>query len=520
MHKLSVGQTWGEAALAVLAQENRRIVRHEAGSRLGTDPEELHQMRVGTRRLRSALRLFEDCLKLPRACRRKAVELATALGAVRDLDVQIGALRDHYLPLLPAAEQERLRVLIAYLEAERAQKRAGMLAYLDSAEYAAYERAMGEFLAQPRLKKEAAGRTLYVHLPGLLRTQFAKLWQHPGWGEPDIETLHALRIAVKRVRYTLEFFLDCYGRALRSFYQALKRLQEELGIIHDCDVLLGALTGSDNGTPDNGTPWHPPMTKLAAVVRQERRAALRRFRRLRDRLTDERTRSAVAVWAGWPGGTDELELFEHNRRPGGALTLERKYPLDQPGRCFAEARLVELGFRDASPVDQTDHFLEVLSPHQYLRLRREQQNTQVRHLLCRRDFGPSGSRRAVEEPITPFVYEAFLARFHQLAVPVVDKLQVRWSGYFEQVPLQVRFDRLEGIGPYSGEYVALEVTVPDRELLTLAEERLQTLANHLGLAEAARLSQSTVGLLIGWIAGQQATEVIARAAGKGIGVPG
>lgn len=502
MSKIRASHTWSEAALAVFAQESRRIFRYEPGTRLGLDAEELHQMRVGTRRLRSALRLFEDALKLPRPTRRKQIgQLAMVLGSVRDLDVQTEFLKDHYLPLLPPEEQERLSVLLDYLGAERERKRSVMTTYLDSADYTAFHTACEGFLANPKVRNSSP-EPLYMLLPELLRDQFATLWNHPGWAEPDAQTLHDLRIAVKRVRYCLEFFLDCYGKGMRSFYQELKRLQEELGIIHDCDVLLSQMH------PDVGveeTAWHQSFPRLGTLIRQERRAALRRFRRLRVRLTDERTRSAVAVWAGWPGSTDELELFEHQRRPLGALELERKYRIDTEHRVRIEERLQALRFRSTPAMQQTDHYLEVLSPHQYLRLRREEQEHQVHHKLCRKDFGPSGSRRSVEETVTLYVYEAFLARFHQLPVPVVSKAHTRWSGFFDEIPFTISFDRIEGIGPYSGDYLEIEVMIPDRQLLEIAEERLQQLSVQFVLASEQRVEQSNVSLLLGWIAGQQVT---------------
>ena len=61
----------------------------------GDDPEAVHKMRVATRRLRAALRVFEDMLPPSATHLRGELKwLAGVLGAVRDLDVQIHSLGD------------------------------------------------------------------------------------------------------------------------------------------------------------------------------------------------------------------------------------------------------------------------------------------------------------------------------------------------------------------------------------------------------------------------------------------
>ena len=72
---------------------------------LDGDPEGLHQMRVATRRLRAALRLFEQVVPTDaEALRAELKWLATSLGAVRDLDVQLESLRHTADGLHPAPE--------------------------------------------------------------------------------------------------------------------------------------------------------------------------------------------------------------------------------------------------------------------------------------------------------------------------------------------------------------------------------------------------------------------------------
>ncbi len=64
----------------------------------------------------------------------------------------------------------------------------------------------------------------------------------PYVGSPDnIQELHDLRIAVKRVRYTLELFEEFLPTISTSFVGELAKLQDELGALHDSEVMLTLL---------------------------------------------------------------------------------------------------------------------------------------------------------------------------------------------------------------------------------------------------------------------------------------
>ena len=70
---------------------------------------------------------------------------------------------------------------------------------------------------------------------------------------PDnIKELHNLRISVKRLRYSMEFFAINYGEEFQDFLKILADLQEQLGDIHDCDVVETVLTDYLQSLPDQG----------------------------------------------------------------------------------------------------------------------------------------------------------------------------------------------------------------------------------------------------------------------------
>src|SRR5438067_1394289 len=107
-----------DLARARVEQQLAALCAHEAGVRTADDPENVHQMRVASRRLRAALRLFEAVL--PPAASSLQDELAwiaAALGEVRDLDVQIASLARAGSGL--RAESEALRAVLCLFDARR-----------------------------------------------------------------------------------------------------------------------------------------------------------------------------------------------------------------------------------------------------------------------------------------------------------------------------------------------------------------------------------------------------------------
>lgn len=82
-----------------------------------------------------------------------------------------------------------------------------------------------------------------------------------------VEELHALRIAAKRLRYTLELFRDVFGDRGEAVITQVKAFQEDLGEIHDHDVRLDliaaeldALAASPSDTPEPSTGQRVPAT--------------------------------------------------------------------------------------------------------------------------------------------------------------------------------------------------------------------------------------------------------------------
>ncbi len=209
------------------------ILVHDPGTRLGTDPEELHQMRVATRRLRAFLRSALPMLarEWVESLRAELAWLGDVLGSVRDLDVLLQHLRLEAASL-DLCEREAFQPFLEMIEAERARLRAALLEALRSERYLAFLERMGD-----------AVRDLQVIHPNVsLRTvaarEFRKLKRavQALGDEPSEEALHGTRIRVKRARYAAELAEASVGKPASRFIRKAKLLQDTLGEHQDAVV--------------------------------------------------------------------------------------------------------------------------------------------------------------------------------------------------------------------------------------------------------------------------------------------
>jgi len=220
------------------------------GVRAAEDIEFVHRARVASRRLRAALRMFDDCFRRKQVKRwRKAVRrLTQALGEARDRDVQIEWLCGTLATLtakecFPGAarvlvqlehQRERLqhRVVAAtnHLEAggDLDEMRRAVKRILAASGTAAESRQTPAVLAKIR-------RHVLRRLDELLEHQDSLS------DADDRERHHAMRIAAKRLRYTLEISRPAYPGRLDAAVETMKRVQTLLGEVHDCDVWLDHL---------------------------------------------------------------------------------------------------------------------------------------------------------------------------------------------------------------------------------------------------------------------------------------
>ncbi|MEM9568544.1 MAG: CHAD domain-containing protein, partial [Cyanobacteria bacterium P01_E01_bin.34] len=98
----------------------RKVTRYEKAVIADLDPENLHQMRVGMRRLRTVLKTYGSVLQLPKAAREPQVgKVARRLGNLRDIDVLLETLEKQYWPAIPFSEQLQLAKVMETLGSDR-----------------------------------------------------------------------------------------------------------------------------------------------------------------------------------------------------------------------------------------------------------------------------------------------------------------------------------------------------------------------------------------------------------------
>ncbi len=218
----------------------RRLFDHEAGVRLGDDPEAVHQARVGIRRLRSTLRTFQVVLdrEWSGALRAELAWMAELLGAVRDADVLLERLR-HDLATLPEADADADvgARLLRRLETGREAHRATLLEAMDGRRHAALRDRVAAAVQAPELLPAAEESALQAALP-LVAKRWRRLRRQVRQAGPDPadEQLHQIRIEAKRCRYAAEAVIPVVGDPARAFAKAVAALQEVLGEQHDAVV--------------------------------------------------------------------------------------------------------------------------------------------------------------------------------------------------------------------------------------------------------------------------------------------
>ena len=236
-----------EQLQAMLEAQYRAVVAHDPGTRLGRDPEELHDMRVATRRLRAFLRAGRPLLDADwaEALRLELRWLGGVLGPVRDLDVLVDHLRDDAHALDPG-ERRVLGRVFHQLEDARGEARAAMLDALASDRYLTLLDRLEEAVGSPKLGPDQQP------LQDIAAREFRKLRKAARALAPDPpdDALHELRIRGKRARYAAELAEPVTGKPAARFLRDAKVFQDVLGEHQDAVVAeqrLRALVGEVGG---------------------------------------------------------------------------------------------------------------------------------------------------------------------------------------------------------------------------------------------------------------------------------
>jgi len=209
------------------------------------DPEGVHDMRVASRRLRSAISDFEPYLPKGSVPVNELKSIANQLGAVRDEDVVLAALSD----LMEQADPEirkGVKKIARGHQRRQTRERAALAAAIGPA-------AIDEFRKELRSKIRAATkvsgddsdhvltfRKVGITVIGERLKQLSKAGDCV-YRPLKAKKLHNLRIVAKKLRYALELFASCWDDQPKEFAEEVAHFQTSLGELHDCDVWIDNL---------------------------------------------------------------------------------------------------------------------------------------------------------------------------------------------------------------------------------------------------------------------------------------
>ena len=251
---------YGEGSLGYLVGQALRrsvdqIERHDPGVRSGLDPEDVHQFRVGIRRLHSDLRTFAPLLK-PKVLRRLGSELrwlGGAVGSVRDGDVLARGLESDARGLIRSDPHE-VALLLSRLSDQNEAARATMLVDLESGRFQTLVANLRDVAGLPPVRSKSRRRALQPAEEA--SGEFVrKPWQGLDaavqmlGSAPSDASLHRVRILVKRCRYAAEAVGPAVAGA-SEFAKALAAVQTVLGDHQDTVVAEAWLTDAVRDTPE------------------------------------------------------------------------------------------------------------------------------------------------------------------------------------------------------------------------------------------------------------------------------
>ncbi|RZT84563.1 CHAD domain-containing protein [Pseudonocardia sediminis] len=251
--------TAGTVLLDYIGSQADRLAARELSLR-EDEPDAVHQMRVASRRIRSALRTYSGVLEGPRV--EHVVEelkwLGRALAGDRDIEVIKERIESHLDELPPELVLGPVRAQVTrHFARQQAESRAAVLGTVDGPRYRALQGALARLLIDPPLSSAARKPAAKV-MPAMVATVAAKLGKRMdaavdgAEGTDHDEALHGARRTGKQLRYATEVVRPVVGKDAKTFAKGLEELQDALGAHQDAVVAretlreLGAQAGAEN----------------------------------------------------------------------------------------------------------------------------------------------------------------------------------------------------------------------------------------------------------------------------------
>ena len=248
--KLTASDTVDEAMAAIFASCYDQWLANQAAAIDGRDPEGVHQMRVGLRRLRSAFSVFRSLIPDSQLIwlRGGAKETIGVLGPARDWDVFQIELLDPVIAARP--DDPALRAIRTKARAKGRASYRAVRKGLDRADYTQFALRFGQWIEARAWHVDADAKMIerrawsIENFAGktLKRRQKKALAAGKDFSTLTTEQRHDLRIALKKLRYAAEFFAPLFNKkTLKPILTSAKNLQNDLGHLNDVAVAEGLL---------------------------------------------------------------------------------------------------------------------------------------------------------------------------------------------------------------------------------------------------------------------------------------
>jgi CHAD domain-containing protein len=208
------------------------------------DIEFVHRLRVASRRLDTAITVFKTCHpgKKVKAWQKELRPIMSVLGRARDLDIQAACIKS-YLKASPSADlrpgirrlllrvtQKRKRIQVQLQDTLKGLEQHQALVSLDVRSSALQK--------SPKVNGGRRSEEIIPYAGRIIQPVFGKFLSYDLFVDQvdAVKELHAMRIAAKKFRYTLECFAVIYPGNLAEYLSTLRVIQDQLGTIHDCDI--------------------------------------------------------------------------------------------------------------------------------------------------------------------------------------------------------------------------------------------------------------------------------------------
>jgi CHAD domain-containing protein len=265
---LSPQDTMDEAGRKIFAFHLARMLKEEARLTEADNTNPIHDMRVATRRMRSAFEMFRSFYGKSTAMplRQHLRLVANRLGAARDIDVQRELLAAYAEKAdEPESRPENgLAPLFDHFVQEKKEAERELFALIHGNAYAAFIGDFLTFVQTPGMgsKKGILMPRVCDAAPALIYEEFGRLRAHgPHLNKANLDEWHELRIVFKRLRYALEAFAEVLGEDSAQVVAAIKQMQEHLGNLQDARVSMDTarqyldLHASDSAAPQTPHTW-------------------------------------------------------------------------------------------------------------------------------------------------------------------------------------------------------------------------------------------------------------------------